>query len=339
VVELSFQVPINHAVPGIFTLTGVLTLTVMGEPVEPQQPTPPPAPEPLPKPIPQPELFDLHIWVKDTKSNGITGALVTRMSNSDERTTSGEGHTHFAVSGPDHYAITAAGFVGTVADLPPGRHNVHLAREIQAARPGGVRLENRGYVDDDGPFLSCDYTDMSALRLYEHDNARYVENCREMRARGATAHRILGMVGWPGREIDARRPDLAELTRATIQTSYGLGLRTRFTMFADLNVLPSHSNPSRPMAMPERREHARAMARDLRGITHMLEAIEVCNEPGHTQYNGPWTPEQMVEIARIIKAELPQVLVGCGAPWGDPHSATNWTEENYRALMAQGLGY
>lgn len=192
------------------------------------------------------------------------------------------------------------------------------------ARQGRVRTEGRSFVDDGGAYLSCDFTDMSALRLYEQQPDRYRANCREMRARGATTHRILGMVAWPGREIDPRRSDIVDWTRATIEAGYALGVRTRLTMFADCNKLA--------MRMNERREHARKMAQGLRGLEHMIESIEVCNEPGYAEFNGPWTPEELVEIARLIAREIDDIPVGCGAPFGGPHSATEWTDEVYEIL-------
>lgn len=192
------------------------------------------------------------------------------------------------------------------------------------ARQGRVRIEGRSFVDDGGAYLSCDFTDMSALRLFEHHADRYRANCVGMRARGATTHRILGMVAWSGREIDPRRSDIVELTRATIEAGYALGLRSRLTMFADCNKLE--------MRMPERREHALKMAHGLRGLEHMIESIEVCNEPGYAEFNGPWTPEQLVEVARLIAREIDDIPVGCGAPFGGPHSATEWTDEVYQIL-------
>jgi hypothetical protein len=322
----TYEVPIDFSAPGL-TLKGTLLATVTEVPTEPPPVEPPPV-EPPPVEPPAPELFDLHIWVKDYASRGIAGATVRRAGSDDARVTSGSGHTHFPVEGPAFFTVSADGYLETTVDLPPGEHNVHLARVAVPAREGVVSLERFTFRDDAGSFLSCDFTDMSALRLYEQDRGRYEENCRQMRNYGATSHRVLGMVGWQGREIDPRRRDIVDLTRATIVRGYELGVRARFTMFADCNVLQ--------MGMPERRSHAEKIARGLVGLEHMIESIEVCNEPGNERYNGPWTPAQLVEIGTIIQGILP-VPIGCGAPWGNPSSATLWTDENYRALMDRGM--
>ncbi len=192
------------------------------------------------------------------------------------------------------------------------------------ARPGVVKLKNRGFVDDAGPFCAAVFTDMSALRLFEQFRVRHDQNGREMFARGADAGRILGMVGWPGREINPRRADYTDLLRECIKARYAQGLRTELTMFADCHVLG--------MAMPERRTHAQKTAKALKGLEHMLLFIEGCNEPGVSNYNGPWTLAELIEIGRIVKAELPNVLYACGAPFTPPDGGTTWDDASYQKL-------
>ncbi len=194
-------------------------------------------------------------------------------------------------------------------------------------RTGIVRLVNRGFVDDGGPFLGTIFTDMSALRLFESDRARHDRNCVEMVKRGATAARILGMVGWPGRMIDPRRADYLDLLRGCIQARYALGLRTELTMFADCHVLG--------LSMASRRTHAQKVANGLKGLEHMLLFIEGSNEPGVSNYNGPWTIAQLIEIGQIVKAELPNVLYACGAPFTEPDGGTTWDDGAYN-LMGHG---
>lgn len=283
----------------------------------PSQPPPPP---------------NLHLWVRDdATSQGIADVLVSN-SAGEVRRTSGDGHTHFPGTAGT-YTFSHERYeahqqsLGAADNDPEGQRPILLRRLPLAVRPGRVTLWRRGYVDDGGPFLSCDYTDMSGLRLYEQDRARYRRNCLEMRAYGATAHRMLGMVSWPGREIDPRRSDLVALTRAAIEDSavHG-GLRTRFTLFADCGVFD--------LQQAERVQHAHRIGQGLQGLEPLLEAVEVCNEPGHP-VNGAWSARELLYIASVLREYLPTVVLGCGAPFGA--GITTWTEEVYRELAATGF--
>ena len=279
-----------------------------------EQPPVPPDPEPEPGPV-----VDINIFVKDPASVPIPGVTVTS-EGQEPRSTSGDGHCHFGVTGPAVYHFEKEGWESTDRNLPPGEHTVHLTRKTPPAGVGLVKITpDRALSDDSGPFLGRDYTDMSGVRLFEKAKERYDRNCQDMAIRGANMHRILTMVGWPGREIDPRSPGHIERVIATIDRGYELGLRAHVVYFADCNVLG--------MKMPERRDYARKMARSFKGREHKLAIDEVCNEPGVANYNGPWTADELIEIGRIIKEELPNVPMTHGAPAVFPDGGTTWEPE------------
>lgn len=183
---------------------------------------------------------------------------------------------------------------------------------------GKVRISGRGFADDAGPFLGVTATHMDAINLIGRDPHRFEDNIDFLSSMGMS-QRVLGILGWAGdQRLDPRAPDYWDRAEAVVVKAYERGVRTQFTVFADLFFVNElHSQQAR-------REHARRFVERFRDKAHMFLCIEGCNEPGNGDlWSRYGTPEDLLEVTKIVGE-------GLGLPWapgalyGGNDSTTAW---------------
>lgn len=191
----------------------------------------------------------------------------------------------------------------------PGNPNVPPA--------GMSRIAGRGFADDAGPRLPVVATHMDAIYLVEADPGRFADNLDYLASLGFH-QRVLGILGWEGQEVDPRDPAYWDRARTVVAEAFARGIRTHFTVFADLYLVPELHTQSARIA------HAHAFVERFSDLRHCFLSIEGCNEPGNGQLWSNWgTPADLVEVSRIIGE-------GLGVPWapgalyGGIDSTTSW---------------
>ncbi|TXH09896.1 MAG: hypothetical protein E6R03_16055 [Hyphomicrobiaceae bacterium] len=187
---------------------------------------------------------------------------------------------------------------------------------------GVVRLHGRGFADDAGPFLGLTSTHMDAINLYWTDRDRLHDNFDFLASMGMD-QRVLGMLGWPGDEaVSPSAPDYWEALAYVIDTAFKLGIRTEFTVFADLFSVPYLQNQS------ARRAHAQKVIEFLTPRVDAILCIEGCNEPGNFDlWSRYGSPDDLVDVTRMIGNAL-GVPYAAGALFGAPLSTTGWGDEH-----------
>lgn len=102
--------------------------------VTPQDPPPVVAPPPVVTPEPEPPappvpFENLNVRVLDAAQAAIAGATVVNTRTAETRTADGSGFVNFGIQAFAIVNVSAPGFVArTGINLPPGDHNVNLAR-------------------------------------------------------------------------------------------------------------------------------------------------------------------------------------------------------------------
>jgi hypothetical protein len=177
-------------------------------------------------------------------------------------------------------------------------------------RPGVVRVENRSFVDDDGPFLGLGASLFWAVWGYEHDRDRLRANFQYLADQGVDYVRILGVVGptwWVDRTADPTSASWASSLEGAIDLAYEFGLRTELTIFGGIERAPT----------PEAR---RAIVNTVISIVstrqEKIQHLEIVNEGYGTGWGGPLEPEAK-DLATAIRAQLPHA-VATTAPDTDP---------------------
>lgn len=186
-------------------------------------------------------------------------------------------------------------------------------------RPDGhVYQKNRGFHDAAGPFLAVTATHMDAINLVATDPDRFRDNIDYIASMGMS-QRVLGILGWQGDErVDPRHPDYWSWLAYVIDYAFENGIRTQFTVFADLFFIPELQSQS------GRLRHCDKVVEFLRLRREKLLAIEGCNEPGNSDlWSRYGTASDLVEVTRKIGQAL-DVPYAAGALYGGPHSTTAW---------------
>ena len=184
--------------------------------------------------------------------------------------------------------------------------------------PAGVcRIAHRGFADDAGPFLPVVATHMDAIHLVSADINRFHDNVEYLASLGFH-QRVLGILGWTGEEVDPRAPDYWSRVTYVMDYAFDRGVRTEFTVLADLYAVPDLQTHDARM------RYADTVISHLQPRRHKLLCVEGCNEPGNGDlYSNYGTANELVDFIR-------KVGDGVGVPWaggalyGGGGSSTAW---------------
>jgi YD repeat-containing protein len=214
---------------------------------------------------------------------------------------------------------------------------------------GRVRLEDRSFADDGGPFVALGTTMMWAAWAYRNDRPRLEANLDYVAAQGFHYIRALGVVGdplaedyWDGREIEYGWPDYADVIAELTALAWDeYGLRIEWTFIGDGQVAVPASRQrdalvdmfvalgdARPETIihfeianeywqngfggPEGLEELRARTLDLRGRTEILVAASAGISDGCGDMNAIYDGD----IADIATVHTDRDLGTAAGPWG-----------------------
>lgn len=188
------------------------------------------------------------------------------------------------------------------------------------ARRGLVRLNNRVFVDDDGPFFAHGLTFFAAGWAYTHDRARLEANLAVIAKTGAFDYiRVLGAVGgssWEDRAFDPRVPEYDAVLAGLTDLAYTYGLRVEWTIFGGVDATPTPASREavvrRFVAMSQGREHK---------IMHW----EVANESWQNGFDGEAGRAELRRLGAILAAETP-IRVALSAPADDADATALYSE-------------
>ncbi|MBI4326685.1 MAG: hypothetical protein HY674_15690, partial [Chloroflexi bacterium] len=175
-------------------------------------------------------------------------------------------------------------------ETPLGAVSSNARSRNQPDRANLVRLREKSFCDDAGPFLALGASYFQALRHAKYDRARLHSNLALFAAKGFNYVRILSMVSWDGLEIApvsftnrAGRaipawPDYWPQFRDLLDLVAQNGLRAEVTLFADAQyVMPSRST---------RQAHLDGILANISGREHQLLHLEVANEAWQNGFPG-----------------------------------------------------
>jgi hypothetical protein len=269
-------------------------------------------------------LYDLHIWVKTAQSRGIADAEVIAEGH-EPRRTSGDGHTHFPVTGPALYTIRAEGYNETTVDLPPGHHNVHLQRSSKRVELSPLRVESnqRWFRNDEGRF---DWREFSAFALYgrwlQGQHSYCEEYARHMWEYGFTVARVLFTLDgdyWKRYRTAPDMPGFWDQLVPFIEMLGSNGLYTRACLLGALEPfgVRNYDWGSRPDVF---RNEVRVRAGEfcVRFVSQVRDCpsvvLELANEPIQIGMRDSFS--ELVTIGRRVKETAPNLLLCGGSPDG-----------------------
>ncbi len=189
----------------------------------------------------------------------------------------------------------------------------------QSSATPHVRLEERVFKDENGPFLGLGITYMSAMYQHKHDHDRFLKDMECFKKSGFNFIRILSMVAWEDLEIapcsfdNSRKrhieqwPDYDRQLSRLIDTAYDdYGVRVELTIFADAQIV-----------MPDEKQryaHIDRVLEIVKGREHKIVFLEVGNEAWQNGFPGKEGVAQLRAMGRYIRQRTP-VLVALSAPY------------------------
>lgn len=165
---------------------------------------------------------------------------------------------------------------------------------------GAIRLATETQLADDAgarPFMG--YTDFQSPNNFRDDRPFFEARAAFMSSIGYDFDRSLGTVAWTGLEIDPRRPDYWDVIVGSTVRKHELGLRTQWTIGADLG----HPMFDWLRAPGELDRFYREFATRLRPYRHMLMPPEMVNEFS-ANVNWPFSVADMRRVAGIVRGIL-----------------------------------
>lgn len=192
-----------------------------------------------------------------------------------------------------------------------GCHNVYQLKAKPppvAWRHGPVRIDNRAFVDDDGPMPALGASLFWGAWAYKFDRPRLEQNLADLQAAGVDYIRVLGSSGFTDRTTDPNWPDYDEVLAGLIDLAYDTyGIRTHLTIFGWTQQVPT---ASRRAALVDRIA-AIANARPAK-----VWAVELANESWQNGFGGEAGIAELRELGRRLNAAT-TVPVALSAPPGD----------------------
>jgi hypothetical protein len=261
--------------------------------------------------------------VTDANGAPVVGALVRftdqLTGQSFERQSDGSGYSNIGgliTTNPYTWSIIADGFKTYVNYHTPtalgGQETLtavltfKLAGGATSPRAGIVRIYDRVWRDDIGPFRPLGATLFWSVWGWTHDRARLQQTFSWLQARGVDFIRILGDVDWSGwgMQMDSSAPDWAQVLGDVIDDAFTHNLRTELTIWGGSGRDPLNA--------------ARRAAAVVAARPHKLLDVEMSNEAFQ---NGPddATIQQMLNAC----ADLPTLLAPT-TPYAD--DAPAWME-------------
>lgn len=185
-----------------------------------------------------------------------------------------------------------------------------LARKF-TQRQGPVHLDGHTLVDDTGHFHALGATLFSAARWYKFDRARLERNLEFLARSGYDYIRVLGEVGWAGREIDPRWSDYDEVIAGVTDLAYDhYGIRMHWTIFGGTDFSPAPS---------DRRNLVDRFVAMSRGREQKIILFETANEYFQNGFGGDTGKAELVDLTRHLNDNT-GILVAASSP-------TDWMDE------------
>lgn len=182
----------------------------------------------------------------------------------------------------------------------------------QAQSTNLVRLNEKSFCDDSGPFLGLGVSYFQALHDAKYDRDRLDHNLAFLASKGFNYVRILSMVSWEGMEIAPvtftnrlgrvvqQWPDYWDQFHHLLGLAEQHQLRVEITMFADAQyVMPSHIM---------RQAHLNNILTAIAGHERQVMFIEVANEAWQNGFPGTQGVQDLRNFAQCIGDRTP-VLV------------------------------
>lgn len=230
-------------------------------------------------------------------------------------------------------AVRAPGYEnleGQVVTIAPGENIFRYTLERDVApgaptppsgigRPGRVRLEGHALRDDAGMFHGIGASLFWAMcAAQKGDWDKLDRNLHFVREHGGANYvRILGEVGgeyWRDCQINPRRSEYVSELRLVLDHVGRAGMRAEITIFGGLTF-------SRTDA--QRRETVRKVLRAIKGREHLVQQVEIANEPFHEaigfrDYGRDWV-SNIRELGRYYLEQeaasgVDSVLLALGSP-------------------------
>lgn len=186
---------------------------------------------------------------------------------------------------------------------------------------GRLRKIGRSLADDQGERLLLNTSMFQATTLLEHELALYRDNLVASQEAKIDEWRMGAAINWPDGIQDETPNEARHIEKIVtcIDEQWGAGIRTDLCLFLAQSDIPEIST----LSMCE--DYTRRVCRALKDRQFAFR-MTVANEPGDTRV---WRLglEGLRRIRDVIRQELPDVLIGLGAPWHPRSLGTcEWTE-------------
>jgi hypothetical protein len=247
-----------------------------------------------------PDPSDVHFYVDGTSSTGVSIGSVTanlpRPGLSQSTGWPGDDHG-FSYRLPDGVRDGAAHALYAYGVGPKGEALLQPSplmftlQPVYPRRAGSVRLDGRSLVDDTGHFNALGATLFSASRWYKTDRARLERNLDFLARNGYEYIRVLGQVGWSGREIDPRWPDYDAVIAGLTDLAFDkYGIRVHWTIFGGIDFTPA---PADRLALVDR---FIAMSQ---GREQKIMFFETANEYWQNGFGGA-AEQELLDLTRHL---------------------------------------
>lgn len=163
--------------------------------------------------------------------------------------------------------------------------------------PPSVIANGRGVCGPKGVFHPLGITYFSALRLQRYDRAANLKNLDLLQKLKFDYVRILGMIDWPGLEIDPRWPEYEAVLASFIDDAYARGIYTQLT------VVGGYAGRD-PLALTH------SVLRVLESRWHKVIYVDQANE---RDVNNQLSTEHVVTMVRAFRQAFPLLLVATGS--------------------------
>jgi hypothetical protein len=266
-----------------------------------------------------PAPIDVKLYLDGPSGSGaLLSTVSANQPRADVNQATGQPGDHgfaFAIpdaarDGKDHQLFAYA--VGPKSEvlLDPSPLGFKIAPRI-IQRQGMVRLDGRSLVDDTGHFNALGATLFSAARWYKFDLPRLERNLKFLSENGYDYIRVIGLLGWAGREVDPRWPDYDAVIAGVTDLAYDkYGIRVEWTIFGGTDFTPA---PADRLALVDR---FLAMSK---GRENKIILFEAANEYWQNGFGGDPGRAELRGLAQHLN-DSTGILVAVSSP-------TSWDDE------------